>query len=807
MPTMRQTLRTGIAVLIAGLLPVWGEAQVRLPPDVTPTPPVVGSTLPADVIRDLPLSDSVYAALETTQPEVIADRFNNGGLNVAGGARVGGFLGSWSQTLFRVGDINVSDPSGSGASLMFPSLIFWSRIGVTTASMPIDMNTPGLGVTLEPLRPGSAWTTTVSGAGSGGGLIAAAPAGQPPPIVRLHDYASGSAVVSGPLSPGAGLVAGASFTKASHYERESLAGTGNTLASAFAHVVLTPSADREVRALAWVQRSGIPFELWQAFRQPSDTTETTAVHAQGTFDSRGPHAWRLFGGFTQAIRTNDLAATPAVDGLGRAVVDRITVGPVQSVLDRASDATDRRIAVGGRMTPKVGDSHHVELGADGELTSVDVSHAFTGTVDEVINGGIARIWNYSAPGLADHRTAATIAAMASDQIALTPALALDAGARLEGVHGRADGSADAISWITPTGYATLRIGLGASRDLRIGYRRSANALTLNWLAFGDPAAPVATSATPANPNLIVSRVGPGTGGDPGFSRIDPGLKRPTTDELVIGYERRRGASTRYTLTAIARRETGMLGVVNTGVPSTGYTTVSIPDRGPDFANPADDRPLIVYNRLPSTYGQDAYLVTNPQQQAATAFALRVTWEHGSNRWFTLFGATASAATGQGSNRGYGPLENDQDQPGELFTDPNAATYARGRLFADRAFTIKWSTSYRLPGGFTAGAIARYQDGQPFSRLVVVQGLNQGTEAVQAYPNGDSRFTFTGSLDLRLQKRFPIGAAHLDAILDAYDLFTRSNEVEEFVVSDPTQFRQPTAIEPPPSLHLGIRLTF
>jgi hypothetical protein len=804
---MRQTLRTGMAVLIAGLLPVWSEAQVRLPPDTTTTAPAVGSTLPADVIRDLPLSDNVYAALETTQPEVIADRFNNGGLNVAEGARVGAFLGSWSQTLFRVGDINVSDPSGTGASLLFPSLLFWSRIGVTTGLMPIDVNTPGLGITLQPLRPGSTWTATVAGAGSGGGLIAAAPAGQPPPIARLHDYANGSAVVSGPLSSGAGLVAGASFTKASHYERESLPGTGDTLASAFAHVVFTPSADREVRALAWVQHSDVPFELWQAFRQPSDTTATTAVHAQATVDSKGPHVWRLFGGFTQAIRTNDLAATPAVDGFGRAVVDRITVGPVPSVVDRAADASSRRIAFGGRLTPTIGHSHRVELGVDGELTSVDVSHAFSGTVDEVINGDVARVWNYSAPGLADHRTAATISGFASDQIALAPGLALDAGVRLEGVHGHADGSADAVSWITPVGHATLRIGLGANRDLRIGYRRSANALTLNWLAFGDPAAPVATFSSFTNPSVTVSRVGPGTGGDPGFSRIDPGLKRPTTDEFVIGYERRRGASTRYTLTAVARRETNMLSVVNTGVPPTGYSSLSIPDRGSDFANPADDRLLTVYNRLPPTFGQDRYLVTNPQQQAATALALRVTWAHGSNRWFTLFGATASEATGQGSNPGYGPLENDQDQPGELFTDPNAATYARGRLFADRAFTIKWTTSYRLPGGFTAGAIARYQDGQPFSRLVVVQGLNQGTEAVQAYPNGDSRFTFTGSLDLRLQKRFSVGAARLDAIFDAYDLFTRSNEVEEFVVSDPVQFRRPTAIEPPPALHLGIRVTF
>ena len=67
-------------------------------------------------MRDLPLGDNVYSILENTQSEVISDRFNSGGLNVGGDSRVGGFLGSWSQTLFRVGDIDVSDPSGERRS-------------------------------------------------------------------------------------------------------------------------------------------------------------------------------------------------------------------------------------------------------------------------------------------------------------------------------------------------------------------------------------------------------------------------------------------------------------------------------------------------------------------------------------------------------------------------------------------------------------------------------------------------------------------------------------------------------------------
>src|SRR4029077_71452 len=99
------------------------------------------------------------------------------------------------------------------------------------------------------------------------------------------------------------------------------------------------------------------------------------------------------------------------------------------------------------------------------------------------------------------------------------------------------------------------------------------------------------------------------------------------------------------------------GAVNTGVPASGYGTIGVPDLGADHDSSADDRILTVYNRLPQTFGQDAYLLTNPGQDAANVFALKLAAEHDGERLFTLFGATAYAVEGSGGNRGYGPLEN------------------------------------------------------------------------------------------------------------------------------------------------------
>ena len=78
--------------------------------------------------------------------------------------------------------------------------------------------------------------------------------------------------------------------------------------------------------------------------------------------------------------------------------------------------------------------------------------------------------------------------------------------------------------------------------------------------------------------------------------------------------------------------------------------------------------------------------------------------------------------------------------------------------------------------------------------------------VQAYPNAGSRYTFTGTLDLRVQKGFPVGSGRVAVVLDAYNLFTRNNEVEEYVVSGQA-FRTPTAIQPPRVVHVGARVTF
>src|SRR5262249_944598 len=146
-----------------------------------------------------------------------------------------------------------------------------------------------------------------------------------------------------------------------------------------------------------------------------------------------------------------------------------------------------------------------------------------------------------------------------------------------------------------------------------GYRRSANRLNLDLLAFGDPNAETAIVTrflfTPVITAAIIDRVGPGSAGNSSFSRIDPNLKRPYTDEYVIGIESQRRGWLRVGLTGIARREANLIGVEDVGVPVSSYSTVGIPDPGHDFVSTADDQVLTAYNRLPASYGQNKYVLT------------------------------------------------------------------------------------------------------------------------------------------------------------------------------------------------------
>ena len=810
-PLLLWRRRKGVPVMLAALLaaPAAAGAQTAAPPAQITS---FDTNLSLQLLRELPSSNNLFSLLETVEANVTSDRFYGGGLNTGRSGRVGAFLNSWTQTQYRVGDVNITAPDGSGAPFLFPTLPLWEHISVSTGFMPAGFGAPGLGVSFEPLRPTARWTRVVDASIAGSALVAGPSAGAPaPPIHTLTDWQHVAFVASGPVVANrVGMVAAVDWSDASQTERFGATQASGRAASVFANVLFTPNARDEIRTVGWVQRARGPFvpALSATLAAPSTAVEEqTFTHLQSTWQrAEQGLLWRLFGAYSQRNSVRTAGPAPATT----LQVERLTDGPIPP-LANSGDRSDRRWSFGMRAAPTAppvgGVTHSLQFGADVSGAASTVA-PFAGSFGELVDGARARMWTFTNAGLEARRHATAFSAYVGDRIQIGRRASAEAGLSYDGVRGSADGAAQGVSWNTllPSASFWWAATDSARTWIFAAYRRAADTLPLDTLAFGDPAAPTGTVSlwTAQGVGPLIARVGPGTGGNPAFSAIDASLKRPTTDEVTVGTEYRAGPAMRVRFAGIIKYQQNLVELVNTGAPASSYTVSTIVDGRPD--EDGGSVLLPVYNRLPSSFGRDQFLLTNPSQEAATFSGAVLSGEITTGGWAFLFGATASQTAGPGANRGFHVEENDPAVAGEVFTDPNAATEARGRLFFDRAFTIKLASVHRFPGQTTLGLIARYQDGQPFSRVTVVPGLNQGTDFVRAYPAGDARFSFTGTLDLRLQKGFAAGPTQIDAIFDIYNLFDLGYEVEERVVTGPF-FRTITAIQPPSAMHLGVRLTF
>jgi hypothetical protein len=753
-----------------------------------PAQPLLGSALNADLLRDLPTANNPFSVLETIQPETIGNLFSAGGLNAATAPKVGGFLNSWTQTQFRIGDITVTDPSGGGTPLLLPTLPFWERLTTSTGAMGVDDNAPAVSMTLEPPRPATKWFQEVGGWLSGPGLVSERTSAVPA-VDRVRQWHDGNVLVSGPVTDRLGLVAAGSWRGLSHVATPGASATSDRVASGLAHLVFAATPRDEVRALAWAQRVTTP------------AATDTGLHVQATWARSDPaqQTWRVFGGYTQRTRTAE--TSPML------VLDSFLTDPVSDAID-AGAGTARRWTLGARLAPRA-TGFLPTIGVDLEGAQVRVAPNGIDQIRELVDGVPARVWTFGSGGATDDRHLTTLAVHGNEHLTFRR-LTLDLGVRLDAVSGAAAASAGGIQWTTWLPRTMLRWQLTDTAGVALiaSYRRTAYQLPLNVLAIGDPAAPVADvsvwSGTSIGPRI--ARVGPGTGGDPAFTQIDPDLRRPTTDELVLAIESRPLPGLQVQLARVTKREQPLLGLVDTGVPPSAYTAFELPD--PDFLpfHRFGAPQVTVYNRPPGSDGRDRYLLTNQAGEPARFWGIELSVRASTDRFTLLFGGNLTWALGPAAAVGFLPTENDQDVLGSLFVDPNAATYARGQLFQDRSHVVKLAGSYRFPWRVHLGAIARYQDGQPFARLIIVPDLTQGRTAVRAHMNGGAAFSYIGTLDIRVQKVFTTGRADVAAGVDVYNLPNLGNEVTEYVGSG-AAFRTPTARQPPRTVLVGVRVTF
>ena len=290
---------------------------------------------------------------------------------------------------------------------------------------------------------------------------------------------------------------------------------------------------------------------------------------------------------------------------------------------------------------------------------------------------------------------------------------------------------------------------------------------------------------------------------PGSVAVDPDLSMPTMRRVTVSFASKiRGLHVRAT--AFARRDVDLIETALDPQGAEILRTRNIPDPSGDILGASDDQILPLVEESPRSFTSSQFKLTNPPRHRALGEGAELTFEtHAKHVHWGLLGA-AFRNSGRGGNRGLRVGENDFGVVGESFDRTNADTFGYGRLFFDRAYSLKMYLTANDVSGFTFGAVARYDDGQPFARLVIRNDLPQGPDFVQAIPRGRARLHYTLSVDGRLARKFQIAGASLEVSASVFNALGSQFEAEEQVVwlSD---YRRITMVQPPRAFIIGLRI--
>ncbi|TAK16537.1 MAG: hypothetical protein EPO35_05150 [Acidobacteria bacterium] len=746
----------------------------------------------------LPSARSAYGWLETTAPQIVSNEFDAGGMLVGRTAKLGVHGTSAIDTTFRFAGLDATSALRPGTPMVLPDVVGMSSIDVTRMASDISANAPGPVVEWQPLD-GRQRVGMIEGFYMPKRFaVKASPTGAQPSS-QLQTFTDGSLLLGGAVAPGrASAVLSAHWAKAQRIEKTAIDGTELSLVGA---LTFTPSADERLQLIlnsqsttrgALDDRYGAAQFSWQ----------------RGANDRR---SYRAAGGY----QWMNVAQTPGAT----LTIDSALDGSVFPALFQPA-GKERALKFSGDLTQPFtafGLTHHAKIGGAAERSTMTPDLAAATTVLELVNLKPARVWRVDASATASSWTSSSASAFANDRIG-TDTIWLEGGVRID--HLQADnGGATRISWTNLYAHAAAEVfdkktGVGVFGS----YTRAGARLPAMALAWGDVNAPTArvyrwfdtnqngiADGTEANGvSSLITRVGPGAAG--GLTKISPDLQRPVYDIAVAGL---RVEKTRFAVgvSAVIRRTGNSIRAVDDA--GTYYTTVTQPDQNADFTDASDDQQLTAYNRKPESFGLGTYTLTNPANPGENSiYAFDLTAQYRGTGARLAFSAAAVAAKGTAASRGFRADENDPMVIGDAFSNPNATTNAvGGRTYFDRGYVGKIIGAFDLPSHFTLGIVARYQDGQPFSRLAIFENLNQGPEAVVGYPNGrPTRFTFISTTDVRLQKTSAFGSKQLTLIVDGFNVFNIGREVSEYVIGD-ANFRKTTLIEPPRTIRVGVRIAF
>lgn len=767
----------------------------------------------------------IFGVLEVLAPGFVTDRVDVGGLRSNTPARFGGFGSSWTENAVLVGGLNVTDPYSGDRPLLVPIWDAFERAEIRAFS-EVSVGPPGAVVSFVPRSGGPAFGGRLSLFGTGGGLQSARVGEDKAKLgvvsrERFGSYGSGSLLLSAPLSDESHLVAGVARTTYTRRPQNLDALVRSDLQSAFV------AADATLGAHRW--------EIFGALQRSEDPNAGAGARTplESTLDERRSAGVLqladtvvLASGLRLATRLG--VATTSFHEDGQAT-ERPSTSELFTGISRGAapiSTAGRRLRAGllstlSGKTTLFGRSLDVLLGLSWEeIESRNDRRASGGASLRTFKGSPIQAVLFD--GESRTRQRLRHAALFGRLSTRVGPVDLEAAVRLQSSRGSLpDTTAPAITWTSLSPGLAASLPLSRRVTLHAGISRHAHELLANLLDFEDPNAlggrVVEWTDTNHDGRLQANEAGPTLrvfGG--GHSSVDPDLAPPHTDTLRVGasFDFSR---VKLALVAMQRRESRLVETIDVGVPFSSYRPVIVHDPGDDgIAGTHDDQDLVLYDQNPATLGRNRFLLTNPEgfESLYRGVTLAGWSKDALPGLFVLASFAAYRIDGKASAID-GTLDHDPSVIGSLYDDPNTLVYADGRLFFDRAFVAKVAASYRLPGEVVVGAVARYWDGLPFARRLVVTGFHQGPIAVFATQRGNGdpgengvRVEYNLTVDVGIEKRFRILGADVALRLDVFNLLDAENDTRENDLTGADFDRRfPTESQAPRVVRLGMSVGF
>jgi hypothetical protein len=289
-----------------------------------------------------------------------------------------------------------------------------------------------------------------------------------------------------------------------------------------------------------------------------------------------------------------------------------------------------------------------------------------------------------------------------------------------------------------------------------------------------------------------------------FTRVDPNIKRPYSDEVSVGYEQQIWGDLRVGATYYYRTKKNLIGQRNMAILPGDYTAVTTLN-GQPITNPITGGSMTLFNVDPAKVGASDLLITNIPELDDNAY-------HGveftaikrfAHKWQLLAGFTVQRQKGV-----YGRGGNDRALSDD-FNDPNLDINRRDNyLNFDSTYVFKLDGTYNMPWGFISSVNFQHYTGYPLQPVQVFSGLNQGTETVILQPAGVLRLPGINLLNIRIAREFTVveGKLRIEPLVDLFNL-TNAQTVNSQVATFGPNYLRPVDVINPFMAKFGLRVTF